>query len=78
MPTLQRFCSTSIRMYADDHNPPHFHIVGPDFQVLVRISDLAVIAGESTSNQSADALAWAKDHQEMLALKWIELNEREP
>ncbi|WP_425351471.1 DUF4160 domain-containing protein [Methylocystis bryophila] len=32
-------------MYADDHRPPHFHIVAPDFQVLVRISDLAVIAG---------------------------------
>jgi hypothetical protein len=32
-------------MYADDHHPPHFHIVGPEFQVLVRISDLTVIAG---------------------------------
>jgi len=29
----------------DDHHPPHFHIVGPEFQVLVRISDLTVIAG---------------------------------
>jgi hypothetical protein len=29
-------------MYADDHRPPHFHIVAPDFQVLVRISDLTV------------------------------------
>jgi len=64
-------------MYADDHNPPHFHIVGPDFQVLVRISDLEVIAGEAASSQIAKAITWAKDHQEMLALKWIELNERE-
>jgi len=77
MPTLKRFGSTSIRMYADDHNPPHFHIVGPDFQVLVRISDLEVIAGEAASSQIAKAITWAKDHQEMLALKWIELNERE-
>jgi len=34
-------------MYADDHRPPHFHIVAPDFQVLVRISDLTVIAGDA-------------------------------
>jgi hypothetical protein len=57
MPTLQRFGSVSVRMYADDHRPPHFHIVAPDFQVLVRISDLAVIAGEARLTQIAEALA---------------------
>lgn len=51
MPVLQRFGSVSVRMYTDDHRPPHFHIVSPEFQVLVRISDLAVIAGEARHNQ---------------------------
>jgi hypothetical protein len=76
MPILQSFGSVSVRMYADDHRPPHFHIASPDFEVLVRISDLTVIAGDARSSQIAEALAWAKDHQEMLALKWAELNER--
>ena len=76
MPTLQRFGAVSVRMYADDHRPPHFHIVAPDFQVLVRISDLTVIAGVSRPTQIADALAWARTNREMLALKWTELNER--
>lgn len=35
MPTLHRFGAASVRIYADDHRPPHFHIVAPDFQVLV-------------------------------------------
>jgi hypothetical protein len=61
MPTLHRFGAVSVRMYADDHRPPHFHIVAPDFQVLVRISE---------------AIAWARAHRESLALKWAELNER--
>lgn len=69
MPTLQRFGSVSVRMYADDHRPPHFHIVAPDFQVLVRISDLTVIVGEARPAEIAEALAWAQTHQEMLALK---------
>jgi Domain of unknown function (DUF4160) len=77
MPTLQRFGAASIRMYADDHHPPHFHIVGADFQVLVRISDLAVIAGEARKAQIADAMLWAENNREFLALKWVELNERE-
>ncbi len=76
MPTLQRFGSLSVRMYADDHRPPHVHIVSPDFQVLVRISDLTVIAGEARPTEIAEALAWVQTHQEMLALKWAELNER--
>jgi hypothetical protein len=76
MPTLHRFGAVSVRMYADAHRPPHFHIVGPDFQVLVRISDLAVIAGEATRNQIAEAMEWARAHRDMLALKWAELNER--
>ncbi len=76
MPTLQRFGSVSVRMYADDHRPPHFHIVAPDFQVLVRISDLSVIAGEATGKQIAEALEWAQAHREFLALRWTELNER--
>ena len=76
MPTIQRFGSVSVRMYADDHRPPHFHIVGPDFQVLVRLSDLTVIAGEARANQMAAAMAWARAHSEELARKWAELNER--
>jgi hypothetical protein len=63
-------------MYADDHHPPHFHIVGPDFQVLVRLVDLVVFAGEARANQIAEAMAWARTHQNLLALRWTELNER--
>ncbi|MDX7953724.1 DUF4160 domain-containing protein [Lichenihabitans sp. Uapishka_5] len=76
MPTLKRFGAVSVRMYADDHRPSHFHIVGPDFQVLVRISDLEVIAGEARPAQIAEAMAWAVAHRETLALRWAELNER--
>ena len=76
MPTLQRFGAVSVRMYADDHRPPHFHIVAPDFQVLVRISDLHVITGEARPSQIAEVLAWEREHRESLALRWAELNER--
>jgi len=76
MPTLQRFGTVTLRMYADDHHPPHFHIVGQDFQVLVRISDFSIIGGDARPRQIAEALDWAKRNQRELALKWTELNER--
>jgi hypothetical protein len=76
MPTLRRFDAVSLRIYADDHRPPHFHIVAPDFHVLVRISDLTVIAGEARPARIAEAIAWARAHRERLALRWAELKER--
>jgi hypothetical protein len=71
-----RFGAVSVRMYADDHRPPHFHIVGPDFEVIVRISDLTVIAGGARAAQISEAIAWARARREALALTWAELNER--
>lgn len=76
MPTLARFGAVTVRMYADDHHPPHFHVVGAEFQVLVRIANLAVIAGNARPAQIAEALAWAEANQAVLAGKWAELNER--
>jgi hypothetical protein len=76
MPVLKRFGSMSLRMYADDHNPPHFHVVGADFQVQLRISDFSVLAGEARPAMLAEALEWAALHRSELALKWAELNER--
>ena len=43
MPTLHHFGAVSVRMYADDHRPPHFHIVAPDFQVLVRVTCVKLV-----------------------------------
>lgn len=42
----------------------------------VRIIDLT-IAGAARKAQIAEAMAWAAQHREWLALTWIELNERE-
>ena len=31
---------TEIRVYANDHLPPHFHVVHPDFEALIVIDGL--------------------------------------
>jgi hypothetical protein len=76
MPTLQRFGAIVVRMYADDHAPPHFHIEAPDFEVLVRLPDFAVIAGAARPGQIAEVLEWAAERRAALEMKWSELNER--
>ena len=76
MPTLKKFGAISVRMYADDHRPPHFHIVGPDFEVLVQMSDFTILAGTARKAQISDAMTWARENAQGLIEKWAELNER--
>ncbi len=76
MPPIQRFGAAKLCLYADAHHPPHFQVVGPDFQVLVRIADLVMFAGEARPNQGADAMAWARANRAALMLQWAKLNDR--
>lgn len=76
MPTLFKIGSLKVQMFADDHNPPHFHIVTPDFEALVRLSDLTVIAGSIDRRSYDAAIAWAKAHTKELEDEWQRLNER--
>ncbi|MGQ0677898.1 MAG: DUF4160 domain-containing protein [Rhodospirillales bacterium] len=54
MPTINRFGKCKICMYFADHGEPHFHVLGPDGQLVVRIADLRVIEG---SRRRVDAPA---------------------
>ncbi len=45
MPEISRFYGIVIKMYFDDHHPPHFHAEYGESQALVQIETLAVIAG---------------------------------
>jgi len=44
--------------------------------VLVRIADLAVIAGQARDAEIAEMLAWARVQRPMLEATWATLNER--
>ena len=36
MPTISRFYGILIKMFFDDHNPPHFHAEYGSFKALIR------------------------------------------
>jgi len=60
-------------MYAEDHNPPHVHVIGPDFQAKVRITDAEVFAGAIPRRMRREALYWILMNREKLMAKWNEL-----
>ena len=43
MPEISRFYGIIIKMYYDDHNPPHFHAEYGEYQALIRIEDFTLM-----------------------------------
>jgi hypothetical protein len=48
MPEISRFYGIVLKMFFDDHNPPHFHALYGEHEVLIDINTFAVFAGIST------------------------------
>ncbi|WP_264051684.1 DUF4160 domain-containing protein [Methylobacterium flocculans] len=77
MPNFKEFDSFRLEVRSRDHNPPHFHIVGPDHHALVNIQTLQVIRGAFTRKMLAEAVTWAAENTEALMTEWRRLNERD-
>jgi hypothetical protein len=73
MPTVKDFGGYRITIYAEDHNPPHVHVIGPDFQAKVAIADASVLAGTIPSPHRREALDWICENRDRLMEKWDEL-----
>lgn len=57
-------------MYFEDENPPHVHVVGPDFEAKIRISDQAVYVGSLASKVEKAAVKYVVDNQDDLIVLW--------
>lgn len=77
MPTIVQLGAFKISIYADDHVPPHFHLHGPDCNVLIEIESLRVLRGAYPRKALAMALEWAQANRPLLMAKWSEFNERD-
>lgn len=76
MPTIVKIGNLKIQVFADDHDPPHFHIVTPDYEALVRLSDMTILAGSIDRRSYDTALSWAAENMGILEHEWRRLNER--
>jgi hypothetical protein len=66
MPEISRFYGIIIRMYFNDHNPPHFHAEYQGEQAEYNIKTLEIIAGNISNRANALILEWASLHREEL------------
>ena len=74
MPTLVRLAGGKVAMYSNDHGEPHFHVETPGGRCSVSIERLAVIVGSVEPAVLRQALTWANGNQDLLRIRWKELN----
>lgn len=74
MPTLFRSGKVLIRMFGNDHDPPHFHIWTPDMEMQIALADLSTLRGSIRKRDYDTAMAWARENRSLLQAAWNELN----
>lgn len=75
MVTVHNNRNWKIKIYPDDHAPPHFHVQTPDGESLVQIDGLRVL-GRGAEGKAQRALQWARNHTRDLWRIWYEQNRR--
>ena len=75
---LHQFGKVIIRVYANDHLPPHFHVLSPDAEALIEISSLRIMAGSLPAQVERQALTWARANESAIGAEWNRTNPRFP
>jgi len=73
-----RFYGIIIKIFFEDHNPPHFHAEYGDFEALIEIDTLAVIGGKLPPRAFGLVMEWSALHQKELILLWQNAKQHKP
>jgi len=70
VPEICRFFGIVIKMFFDDHNPPHFHAEYSGDVALIDIGNLSVFSGRLPPRVTGLVIEWATIHQQELFADW--------
>lgn len=78
MPEISRFFGIVIRMYFNDHLPPHFHADYGEYGAELTIETLEIIQGRLPQRVLGLVLEWAVIHRNELREDWERARVKQP
>jgi len=75
VPEISRFYGIIIKMYSDEHNPPHFHAEHAEYRATFSIETGQMMQGDFPPTKAALVTAWAIIHRDALLKNWNVLAE---
>jgi hypothetical protein len=70
MPTISIFYGIAIRMYLNDHFPPHFHAIYGDSEACVSIETGALLEGRLPKTAERLVREWLSLNRDALTENW--------
>ena len=72
MPTIGHIGSRDVMMFRNDHDPPHFHVIGNEFSATFTIDGCVLLSskGRIRRRDIRDVEEWGQKHQNALHLNW--------
>ncbi len=70
MPVISTFFGILIKMFHDDHNPPHFHAEYGEHRAIIEISSGKVLAGGLPKRVHQLVKEWRRLHLDELRGAW--------
>lgn len=77
MPEISRFLGIVIKMFYDDHAPPHFHAYYGHYEASFDIESLAILRGELPARIRGFIVEWAASKQPQLRANWKSLRDEQ-
>ena len=79
MPTVLRFRGLRVVIYANDHRPPHVHVIGPGREARIALGDPHedpwLMTNEGLARQQiATALLEISENRDLLIQRWREIH----
>jgi len=78
MPEISRFYGIVVKMFYEDHEPPHFHVRYGDHEAVFSIRDLRRLAGWLPPRAQGLVVEWGLLNQDALMENWKRMRAREP
>lgn len=78
MPTISEFFGISIRMYYDDHNPPHFHAYYNNHEAIIAINTMELLEGHLPARAKSLVIEWAIENRQSLLQDWQLAEKHQP
>ncbi len=70
MPIIARFYGIIIKMFFNEHLPPHFHALYGEYNAIFNIQTLTMIEGDMPFRARKLIVEWAEMHQRELEKMW--------
>jgi hypothetical protein len=70
MPEISRFMGIVIKMFYNEHAPPHFHVEYGEYKASIRINDYALLEGKLPPKILGLVIEWSVLYQKELLQDW--------